>query len=403
MKKIFVLILFISLYLSAFEVTSIQLSDSAIEHPEEDRVELGAVTDRFPVGTPVIHALVHLRDTGGYNPTTIRWIAEDALPQSDEVIGEAEGVIDPNASYFHVYYSQGAKILPPGHYRLEILSQGKLVAKKRFSLYPPKGGQKEREISGNHEERFPIYLAKSIQEYPDGSITPIDVSEHFPNSQHQIYAIVPFENIKPGTPYSIEWLIVYDGINRDKSLYQMQGKFMRSKGSLTSDIELPRDWPDGIFKVVLRVNGKRVAEKRFTIGNIDKLSEKEKTNAPAAIPDAKTRRKMIRDLASWMLETIHTKDLKPLYEHSLHSWRERNDWKALKRSFRGIFNAKLNWDEIFAQTPTLRPIQKLPNGAIKLQAVYPGIRSVDVLLEGTFYPEEGEWRLLGFALEPVRQ
>jgi len=62
----------------------------------------------------------------------------------------------------------------------------------------------------------------------------------------------------------------------------------------------------------------------------------------------------------------------------------------------------MSWREIFAQTPKLRAARIDEKGLLILQAVYPGVHSVNVLLEGDYLYEDGAWRLFGFALEPVK-
>ncbi|OAQ20921.1 hypothetical protein [Thermosulfurimonas dismutans] len=405
MKKVsilFFLILFTLANAYAYEVSSIEFSDVAIEYPEEQRVELGAITDRFPVDTPVIHALIHLKGVGENDSIVVRWVSIDALPKPNTNLGEVELFIDPYTKLLHVYYNNRDLQLPAGRYTLELYSNGRLLSRKEFTLYSNKYGKTEKEsihhISGISE----IYLAKEVKENSDGTITPIGVGDHFPNSQHNIFVIIPYKNLEEGTPYSLEWIVVNDGINRDKSIYKKEGIIRyagrEKKGTIVGNIHLPRDWPDGIFEVVFRLDGKPVMRKRYTIGDVSKL---ERSVQPAEAPDEALQKQLITRLADWMLASIEKKDLNPLYEHSVHSWRDRTDWKALKHGFHGIFHAHLKWKEIFAQTPKLLPSKRLANGAIRLQAIYPGINSVDVLLEGTFYKEDGEWRLLGFALEPV--
>lgn len=388
----------------AYEVTSIEFSDVAIEHPETQTVELGAVTDRFPVETSIIHALVHLKGVGRNDSVVVRWVSNDALPKPNTTLGEIELELDPYTKLFHIYYNNSDFQLPKGRYSLELYSNGKLLAKKSFVLYSPEHEKANKEplykIPGISE----IYLAKDVKKHDDGSVTPIGVSDHFPNSQRNIYVVIPYENLKAGLPYSIEWIIVDDGINRNKSLYKKEGIIRHTgkvpKGTIVGNIHLPRDWPSGIFEVVLRLDGKPVLRKQYTIGDVSKLT-KASAQSDVGSVDKRLQKQLIARLADWMLASIEKKDLKPLYEHSVHSWRDSTDWKALKRGFQGIFNAHLKWKEIFAQTPKLLPSKRLENGAIRLQAIYPGINSVDVLLEGTFYKEDEEWRLLGFALEPV--
>jgi len=407
MKNISAL-MFLTLFtlLRAYEVTSIDLSDIAVEYPKERRVELGAVTDRFPVDTSTIHALVHLKGVGENDPITVRWISVDALPKPDTNLGEASGTLDPHTTILHVYYDNHDLSLPAGRYALEILSDGKLMAKKEFSLISNKGDRKEKESIHPIPGVSQIYLAKDVKENSDGTVTPIGMGDHFPNSQHKIYAIVPYKGLKAGTPYSLEWVVVNDGINRNKSLYKMKGVLQNPGGkndaTVTAAIHLPRDWPDGIFEVIFRLDSKTVARKRFTIGDVSKLKEKSAPSKSERV-DKDLQKTLIARLSGWMLSSIERKDLTPLYEHSVHRWRDRNDWQALRQGFQEIFNAGLKWKEIFAQTPKILPPRQLENGAVRLQAIYPGIESVDVLLSGTFFKEDGEWRLLGFALEPVNQ
>ena len=405
MKQVlFSIFLLIFTLLNAYEITSIDLSDIAVEYPKERRVELGAVTDRFSVDTSTIHALVHLKDVGENDPITVRWISVDALPKSNTNLGEVSGTLEPHTKMFHVYYDNRNLRLPAGRYALEILSDNILKAKKEFSLVSRKRDGKEKEsihpVSGVSE----IYLAKAVKENSNGTVTPVGVGDHFPNSQHKIYAIIPYKNLKVGTPYSIEWVVVNDGINRNKSLYKMRGVLQNSGGqngaTVTADIHLPRDWPDGIFQVIFRLDGKVVARKRFTIGDVSKLKGKNSPSKGERV-DKDLQKTLIARLSGWMLSSIERKDLTPLYEHSVHRWRDRNDWQALRQGFQGVFNARLKWKEIFAKEPKILPPKQLENGAVLLQAIYPGIDSVDVLLSGTFFQENGQWRLLGFALEPA--
>jgi len=407
MKKISALV-FLTLFtlLRAYEVTSIDLSDIAVEYPKERRVELGAITDRFPVDTSTIHALVHLKNVGENDPVTVRWVSLDALPKPNTNLGEASGTLDPYTKILHVYYDNRNLRLPAGRYALEILSGGVLKAKKEFHLVSRKGDGNEHESVHPVPGISEIYLAKGLRENRDGTVTPIGVGDHFLNSQHKIYAIVPYRGLKAGTPYSLEWVVVNDGINRNKSLYKTEGVLQnpggQNGGTITADIHLPRDWPDGIFEVIVRLDGQTVARKRFTIGDVSKLEEARAPLHSEEI-DNDLQKTLISRLSGWMLSSIKRKDLTPLYEHSVHRWREHNDWQALRQGFQGIFNAGLKWKAIFAQKPKILPPIRLENGAVRLQAIYPGIESVDVLLSGTFYKEDGEWRLLGFALEPVNQ
>ncbi|OAG27283.1 hypothetical protein [Thermodesulfatator autotrophicus] len=407
MRNLFILLFFVFFVLTnayAYEVTSIEFSDIAIEHPETQTVELGAVTDRFPVETPIIHALVHLKGVGRNDSVLIRWVRNDALPKPNTTLAEIELKLAPYTKLFHIYYNNSDFQLPKGRYSLELYSNSKLLAKKSFVLYSPEHEKADRKplykIPGISE----IYLARDVKTHDDGSVTPIGVSDHFPNSQHNIYVVIPYKNLKAGIPYSIEWIIVDDGINRNKILYKKEGIIRHAgkipEGTIVANIHLPRDWPNGIFEVVFRLDGKPLLRKQYTIGDVSKLAKAGAQSEVESV-DKHFQKQLITRLANWMLASIEKRDLKPLYEHSVHSWRDSTDWIALKRGFQGIFNAPLKWEEIFAQTPKLLPLKRLANGAIRLQAIYPGINSVDVLLEGTFYKEGGEWRLLGFALEPV--
>ena len=150
------------------------------------------------------------------------------------------------------------------------------------------------------------------------------------------------------------------------------------------------------------MNGEIVAKKKFTIGNSKNLKKLRLQNINIKL-DANLKNRLLKSLKEWMLEAIQRKDLKPLYEHSIHTVRDSFNWDELKQGIEPIFNASLDWSTIFSQTPKSFIAKKGKAETVTIDAVYGGIEGVDILLEGTFYKEDGEWRLLGFAFEPVKQ
>ena len=385
--------------LQAYTISSIELSDQATEYPKEKRVLLGNIQTSFPYSVKAIHALIHLKGVGEQDGVTIRWIAEDAFLKPMQTIAEADLILDPYTPIFHTFLEQGAKHLPPGHYRLELLENGKVVGLKRFSILAKKRARRDNSSKNASDMNWKILLAPQIQNSPDGTIRPLGVTDHFENSQHTIYATIPFKGVQIGTPYSIVWRVLDDGNIKNRELLRRSSRFKRSKGTIVGQISLPHDWPSGRFEVIFNINGKQVAHEEFTIGRYQQQSLQ--PSAKPSIPDTAQQMQMIQNLANWMLQSIEAKTLKPIQEHSSSVWQRQMNLNELNRRFAGIFNAAMSWREIFAQTPRLRPARIDEKGLLTIQAIYPGIHSVDVLLEGDYIYEDGAWRLFGIALEPV--
>jgi hypothetical protein len=406
MRKIIVSVLFFTGVFQAYEVTSIDLSNIAVEYPRQKRVVLGAVTDRFPVSTTTIHALVHFKGVGEHDPITLRWIKEGQTAQRSTILGEAEGELDPHTTILHVFYNNDDLSLSPGRYAVEILREGRSLAKKEFTLYKPNPKRDESIKVSRVTGISQIYLAKGIRKNPDGSETPVGLGDHFEPGDHRIWVLIPYENLPEGTPYSLELIIVDNGMDQDVSLYKKSGVIQyppgKRSGTLQIKLHLPNDWPDGIYEVILRIGGKVAAVKRFTIGNLKRIKERSVQPVTEKI-GLNLQKHLIGNLAKWMLETIEKRDTNPLYAHAVHYWRDRVDWKMLRRSFQSIFDAPMDWKSVFLRTPKLLPVLHDEHGAVILRAVYPGDKDTNVLLKGKFLKENGEWRLFGFGMEPIRK
>ncbi len=389
-SKILFIFILLTISVGAYEVESIDLSSDLNS----------SISNSFPTNIHKINALIHIKDISKPEAITIFWISKDSLAKPNTILAKSSKLLNKDIKKVHFSYNKSAN-LPKGHYVIEVFSRDKKLAQKIFTLYSfnkPILSNTPKKATNHTLDISKIYLATAIKQNPDKTITPIGNSDHFENRQHTIYAIIPFENIKEDTPFSIEWIIVDNGIERNRLLYKDTGEIHyignNKKGTYVANITSPQDWRSGIYKFVFKIKGEVVAQKRFTIGQIEQKPSTQSINPTL-------EEKLIKKLASWMLETIKLRDIRPLYEHSLHGWRDRHDWRSVKQGFENIFNSGLNWEKILTQKPKLRPAKYLGNGAIRLQAIYPGVDSVDILLEGTFFKEGNEWRIFGFALEPL--
>ena len=389
--------------LSELSVTSIELSDTIVENSNDSRVILGKVANKFPLNVSKIDALIHVEGAKNSDSITAKWISKDAFPKTNMTLAEAEVTLEPSKKDIHLYYDNSTIPLRVGHYALEIFSGNKLLAIKEFSIVESNTTTNSYNIpDGIDSYKLKIYLSKKIKKDSDGTIEPVEVTDNFANSQHEIYATIPFENLKLKTPFSIEWVVIFDGVNFNKVIYKQEGTIKAKKGVLKALLTNSQRWPDGVFEVFLRLNGDIVAKKKFTIGNSENLKKLKLQNIDIKL-DENLKKQLLNSLKEWMLEAISKKDLKPLYEHSIHTVRDSFNWDELKKGLEPVFNTALDWSAIFAQSPKSFIAKKGKGGAVTIDAVYGGIEGIDILLEGTFYKEDGEWRLLGFAFEPLKQ
>lgn len=266
MKAIAFCFFLISIVLHAYEVTSVELSESATEYPKEKRVELGAIKESFPSYVETIHALLHFKNVGKNDKIKIRWIAKDALPEPNINLGEMKAELDPYTKVLHIFYEVGKSKLPAGHYAIEVYEGDKPLATKNFTVYSP---FEQANISKNG---IKIYLARDLEKSANEEVTPVGVSEYFDNSQHTIHLVIPFEGIRAGLPFTLEWYVVQSENVQNMLLYKVGGKITylnnAKTGTITGNIHLPRDWPTGIYEAVFRVDGKVYAKKRFAIGDV---------------------------------------------------------------------------------------------------------------------------------------
>ncbi len=388
-KLIFILTLLVTI-LRAYEVKSINFNSSS----------QSISNSSFPTNTSNIDALIDLKGVEDNDTITVFWISRDRLSNIDNILAKTSQILNPSTKKINFTYRINDS-LPKGDYAIEVFENSKKLAQKEFKLYskdkiePSKTSKKS---TTNLLDISKISLATGVKRDLYGKITLIGEGNHFKNEQHTIYAIIYFENIKEDTPFSIEWVFLGDGYIQNRTIYKSIGKIHyingSRKGVYVANITFPEDWRSGTYQFIFKVKGNIVSRKKFTIGDVQKSPKNQ-------VIESSLQKKLIKELASWMLETIKLRDIRPLYEHSLHGWRDRHNWKRVKKGFEAIFNSGLKWKEIFMQNPKLRPIEYLGNGAIRLQAIYPGIDSVDILLEGTFFKEGNEWRLFGFALEPL--
>ena len=383
--------------LSAYEITSVELSDQATEYPEEQRVEMGKITDRFPYKVPAIHVLLHLKGVKHNDPMTVRWIAVDALPQPDVTLAELEFELNANTPIAHTFIKQGEKFLPPGHYRVEFLKNGKLLASKKFTIY----ATDER---SSNQDADAIIISADIKENSDGTHTPIGVTDHFPTDQEKIHFIIPLkEDVKSGTEYTVDLYAVDVGMHKNLKMYGMSATILSGMSHIHGFFSMqagPRQWPDGFYEMVAQIGDHTRLKKRFVIGDPSWFLESRKI-APSRIPDEEEKRKMMRIYASHMLKAIEQKNLLHLYDVTIHHIRDRIDWNTLTKSFYSVFNAPVNWRKVFTQEPRLYPVKLDPLGKLTLQARYPNPDGVDILLEGTYFLEDNEWRLAAYSVMPA--
>ncbi len=366
--------------INAYEVSSIVLSD---------QVNFKTKSNHFSIDTPVIYTLIHLKNVKRGDFITVEWIKKDTNLSK---LSKQRVPLYSGMKYIHFHYKSDPD-LGSGKYILKVFSKGKIITQKYFNLYTP-----------NKDKISKIYLAKDIEKNSDGTITPIGIQDHFQNSQHKIYALIPFKNIKEGTHFVLEWIVINDGINHNKIITKKTGKLHylkgKSSGVISANIENLHKWPNGIFEIDLRLGKNFIIKRRFSIGDSSKLKLFNREKKSNKI-DKLIQKQLLNSLSKWIVETIKSRDMKPLYEHSVHSYRDGLDWSLSKKSFEEIFNTPIDWEKIFMQKEKVLSVKLLKNGALHLEAIYPGIKSVDVLLGGTFYKEYNEWRLLGFMLEPV--
>ena len=359
------------------------------------------LSDKLDLHIPKIDALIDIEGAKKGDCITAQWISKDAFPKANMTLAKTEVTLEPSKKVVHISYDNSIIPLRVGHYILKIFSKNRLLAVKEFTVVE---SNKTNNDTTNKAKNYKlkIYLSKEIKKDEEDKIVPVDITDNFANSQHKIYATIPYENLKPKTPFLIEWIVVYDGINFNKVIYKQEGIIKANKGVIKALLTNSQKWPDGVFEVLLRLNGKIVAKKKFTIGDKEHLKKLKLKNSVDIKLDEKLKKRLLKNLKGWMLETIQKRDIKPLYKHSIHTVRDSFNWDEIQKGLEPLFNAEMDWKVVFAQIPKSFNAKKEENGIVKIKAVYYLSDKIDILLEGTFYKEDGEWRLLGFALEPIK-
>ena len=374
MRYLLIIVFFLTWLARGYEVTSIEFSDWAQEFPKEKRVVLETVTDRFSISTSTIHALIRFKGVGEHDPITVRWIRESQDGAQEISLGEFRGTLGPQTEILHLFYHKDDFTLPPGRYRVEVLRDAKVLAKKYFTIYQVDPDEIMAPQITPMAEISQIYLANGFRKNPDGSATPVGIGDHFSVSDHKLYTLVPYEHLPKGLHYTIEWIVVDNVADRNKLLAKSQGVVSEEKsdkGTLYSEVTMPRDWLDGIYEVVLRIEGKATAVKRFMIGDPGRIKEHGVKPVEEAM-DPSLQKKLIGDLARWMSETIEKRDFHPLYEHAVHYWRDQVDWNLFRKGFQSLFDAPVDWKAVFSRSPRLFPVLHNAQGVVILWVIYPG-------------------------------
>ncbi len=372
-------------YLQAYDITYIKLSDKLD----------GNSSKVFSVNTSVIYTLIHLKNVKAKDSIIVEWIRKNKPHKSNTIIAKQKVYLHSGIKSIHFHYKNTKPYFIAGEYILKVISTDKRNWKRAFRLYTP-----------IKDKISKIYLSSDIKKNSDGTITPKNLKEHFLNSEHKIYAIIPFKDIKEGKDFMLKWIVINDGVNQNRVISRKSAKVhyfdKNSSGVISANIYNVYNWPDGIFEVDLFLDKRLITKKRFTIGDTSKIIENIKMRKGMLKVDKSLEENLITNLSNWILETINNKDMKALYEHSVYSYRDSINWSKIEESFEYIFNSKLDWKEIFKQKAKIISQKVLNNGALYLEAIYRGIKSVDIIIAGTFYKEDDNWRLLGFVMRPLK-
>jgi len=231
-----------------------------------DHTELGTLTETFHPQDKAIHALAHLEEILPSQKIEVRWIAIDAISQPNYLIARQSFTLDPQNPYLHVFLERGPNPWPAGHYEIRFLLHGNQIASKRFRILPSepeKINTSPNATNGNPVQRFPIYLARSYTRDVKGNIHPEGVAQRFPTIQHQLFGLIPYRNLKTGTPYYIEWW--EKGAKGSKLLYRQEGKIETESGVLIPSLERDDDWVPGEYEIRLYLQNKAAGNASFQI------------------------------------------------------------------------------------------------------------------------------------------
>ena len=95
-----------------------------------------------------------------------------------------------------------------------------------------------------------IYMARD-----DGNGKPGDQTESFSSSEHTVHVMVQLDHAEEGTIVKFDWIGVSAGAWEDESLKQLNYITKPLENKVHANLTLPRDWPEGDYKVDVYLNG----------------------------------------------------------------------------------------------------------------------------------------------------
>ena len=256
MKRIVLLVFFMSLLAFSMQVEQIDMAKEAVSVGDTYNVE--GLTNNFPTDQKIIYGVVKYTDASLQDSITIKWIAEDAINIPNYEIAKTLYHIDKVSGVMRASLNLSAKSWPKGHYRLEIYKGSQKIAEKHFSIGMPK------EKLNQSEHITQLFLATYAGINKDGYIDTKGVADTFEVTQRKLFAIVAYKDLKVPGKFTFEWYVEKAGDVTNQRILSNPIENTRATGAIYGQIELDdTTWPTGDFRVDILYDGKQVASKHF--------------------------------------------------------------------------------------------------------------------------------------------
>lgn len=223
----------------------------------------------LPTGSIASARFVYANMTDGMNWTTLWYF-------NGSEVGRADGVWESGESGSTVVNLRPEGGLFPGIYRLELYIEGALSATSDFV------------IAGAQEGPLPIIFTNAYYTTANSPFQAFDTPSisTFPNSVDVLYALFDWQQIAPGTLWTIQWLVdneLFFSITEPWITNESGSNFLLS-------LESP---PDGTYTMRLLINNLQIIETTASVGigqlPIDRFSELEGTQFSGTILDSATQ------------------------------------------------------------------------------------------------------------------
>ena len=90
----------------------------------------------------------------------------------------------------------------------------------------------------------------------DGTGKPGDEAESFSPADHTVHVMVELNHAAEGTMVNFDWIAVDAGDMENNSLKKLDYTTKALENKVHANLTLPRDWPEGDYKVDVYLNGK---------------------------------------------------------------------------------------------------------------------------------------------------